>query len=77
MMANEKKLSVIGVSHTSQPNTGSSRGMIDSKLSGALSKDEIEIALNVGLEGEVSILSVASGSANTQSSVVVKLKKKG
>lgn len=38
--------------------------------------DEIEIALNVGYEGTVSILSAVSGQANVQSSIVVKLKRR-
>ena len=37
--------------------------------------DEIEIALNVGCEGTVSVLSTVSGQANMQSSIVVKLKR--
>ena len=37
--------------------------------------DEIEVALNVGCEGSVSILSTISGQANMQSSIVVKLKR--
>lgn len=38
--------------------------------------DEIEVSLNVGCEGTVSILSAVSGQANVQSGIVVKLKRK-
>ena len=37
--------------------------------------DEIEVALNVGCEGTVSVLSTVSGQASMQSSIVVKLKR--
>ncbi len=38
--------------------------------------DEIEVALNVGCEGTVSVLSTVSGQANMQSSIIVKLKRR-
>ena len=38
--------------------------------------DEIEVALTVGGEGSVSILSAVSAQVNTQSSIVVKVKRK-
>lgn len=37
--------------------------------------DEIEVALTVGCEGTVSVLSAVSGQASMQSSIVVKLKR--
>lgn len=38
--------------------------------------DEIEVSLNVGCEGSVSILSAISGQSNLQSGIVVKLKRR-
>lgn len=38
--------------------------------------DEIEVTLNIGCEGSVSILSTVSGQTNMQSGITLKLKRK-
>lgn len=49
----------------------------DSFDSPAFALDEIELALSIGAEGEVSVLSAAAAKANMLASVTLKFKRKG